>query len=350
VSSAVLLEKSESAPSLSPTRLASLDAFRGLAVLGMLLVNGKAFGPATWRQLTHAGLNDGIHLADLVFPWFLLIMGVAIPYAAHSRRAMAGGFGGYLRGVLRRTLILVLLGCLINSSYARRPTFDLGVLQLIGFAYLLAALAYELPRPFRLGLPPFLLVTYWVVLRFSATAGAGLEVLSVLPTAALALIGAALGDVLRAASPPRHQLRALAVTGFGLLLLGWLWHYDLPFSKPLWTPPYVVFAAGWGALLLATLYALVDLKPHPRWALPLVVAGRNAIVAFVAPLLMNLHLLREWHWTAAPGSPTLEEALKAMFFSHLGRVPGGFAYTCGYLLIWWGVLYWLFRRRIFLRV
>jgi len=79
----------------------------------------------------------------------------------------------------------------------------------------------------------------------------------------------------------------------------------------------------------------------------LVVPGRNAIVAFVAPILVNLHVLREWRWGA---SATVEEALKGYLFAHLGLAPGGVVYTFGYILCWWVVLYWLYRRRIFFRV
>jgi len=250
-------------------RVISLDAFRGLAVLGMLLVNEKTFGPATPRQLTHAGWAGGVHLADMVFPWFLFIVGVAIPYAAVSRRGGAAKSHCYYLGVMRRTAILVLLGCLINSSYARHPVFDFGVLQLLGFAYLLAALLYELPRSARQGAAAALLIGYWALLRFlPAGAGAGLftearnaarflnemylskmqleGALNVLPTAALALIGTTFGVVLRSALPPERKVRRVLVAGLALVALGWLWHYDLPFNKPLWTPSYVAFAAGGG--------------------------------------------------------------------------------------------------------
>jgi predicted acyltransferase len=367
-------EAAGEAQEASQGRLQSLDAFRGLAVLGMLLVNEKAFGPATPRQLTHAGWDESVHLADMVFPWFLLIVGVAIPFAA-SRRGRDVRPAAYYLGVLRRAVVLVLLGCLINSSYAKRPAFDFGVLQLIGCAYLVGALLYGLPMRARLGAAAGLLLAHWALVRFLPIpdVGAGVftktqnaivhlnqtylrqydldGILNVVTTAALVLIGTTVGDWLRSASSGPRKVKMLTLAGVGLVLGGWLWHLDIPFNKPLWTAPYVVFAAGWGTGLLACCYWVIDLRERRRWAFPLVVAGRNAIFAFAAPIMTNLYILREWHWGGpAAVSPTVEEAIKAALFAHLGRVPGGFAYTFGYISLWWLVLYWMYRRRIFLRV
>lgn len=369
---------SDAAPGAGATplrghRLISLDAFRGLTVFGMLLVNEKTFGPATPRQLAHAGWSGGVHLADMVFPWFLLIVGVAIPFAAASwgkRQTPAA----YYLGLFRRAALLVLLGCVVNSSYAQRPLFDLGVLQLIGFAYLFGALLSGLPWRPRLAAIAGLLAAHWAVLRFFPVPAVGAGVFtpagnaiaylnrtylepyhlggapSVATTTALVLIGTLIGDRLLRAATERHTLRAMLLAGSGLVLGGWLWHFDLPFNKPIWTAPYVVFAAGWGTLVLAGLYWIIDLLQRPRWAFPLVVAGRNAIFVFTAPILVNLHVLREWHWGGGAGAPSLDLAIKEAFFSHLGRVPGGFVYTFAYIFLWWLVLYWMYRRRIFLRV
>src|SRR5262249_35042789 len=110
-------------------RLTSLDAFRGLAILGMLLVNNVALDTSTPAPLTHAAWNGGIHLADLVYPWFLLIVGVAIPLSAAASRARGIPTWKYDLKILCRAVTLVLLGCLLESSQLKRPTFELGVLQ-----------------------------------------------------------------------------------------------------------------------------------------------------------------------------------------------------------------------------
>jgi predicted acyltransferase len=357
-------------------RLTSLDAFRGLAILGMLLVNNKALGPATPHQLTHAGWGEGVHFADLVFPWFLFIVGVAIPYAAASRRSRGMTWRCYHLAVLGRAGALVLLGCLINSSYARRPLFDLGVLQLIGLAYLVGTFLYPLPSKPRLAVAAALMVTHWAVIRFVPIPGADAGVftreqnviayldrvylepyslagiISLATISALVLMGTAAGDFLRRESyPPVRKAGLLLLAGAGLAVGGWLWSLDLEFSKQLWSAPFVVLSAGSSLLLLGLLYLLIDVKGWRAWAFPLVVTGRNAIFVFVGSMLVNLHILREWHWAVHGGATLpLEEAIKRTLFAQAGRVPGGFLYTFGYIFAWWLVLLWMYRKRVFLRV
>lgn len=128
-----------------PGRLVSLDAFRGLTIALMLLVNNTALDTATPIQLTHAPWNGGIRLADLVFPWFLFCVGVAIPFASASFAKRGLPVWRYDLKALSRAVLLILLGCLIDSSLAKHPILDLGVLQIIGLAYLVGALLYELP-------------------------------------------------------------------------------------------------------------------------------------------------------------------------------------------------------------
>src|SRR5574340_20636 len=233
-------------------RLTSLDAFRGLTILGMLIVNNIALDTATPTTLTHAPWNRGVYLADLVFPWFLLIVGVALPFSVASQRAK--GVAGWRAAAkaASRTALLVLLGCLIDSSTAKRPLFGLGVLQLIGLAYLVGALLYRLPHYARIGAAAALLVGHWALLRFVPVPGVGAGVfteqanlvkyvndiylrpfhlaglLSVAPTAGLVLIGTMVGDLLRAARlTPGRKLAALQLLGVGLAVAGWLWNLDL---------------------------------------------------------------------------------------------------------------------------
>src|SRR5437773_1550708 len=137
-----------------------------MAILGMLLVNNIALDTATPRPLTHAPWNGGLYFADLVFPWFLLIVGVAIPFSAASARAKGVPSWRYDLKILTRVVTLFLLGCLIDSSTYRYPTFDLGVLQLIGLSYLMAALLYDLPLFRRLLVAAALLTTHWAAIRF----------------------------------------------------------------------------------------------------------------------------------------------------------------------------------------
>jgi predicted acyltransferase len=368
------LQPESAKPATSPQRLVSLDAFRGLAILGMLLVNDKVLGPATPVQLKHAQWSESPHVADMVFPWFLLIVGVAIPYAVAARHNRGVSASEYRLDVVRRSAILLLLGCAINSSWADRPLFNMGVLQLIGLAYLVAALLYALPLTSRLVIAALLLAAHWAAIRFIPIPGVGAGVftadqnlikylheaylghslagiIGVVPTSALVLVGTALGDVLRRDSyAPLRKAAILLGAGITLVLAGWLWHFDLRFNKPYWTASFILFCAGWGSLTLGALYLLIDVKGWRAWAFPLVVAGMNAIFIYVVPILVKIHVLKEWVWPPAGRAVTVEHALQNSLFAHLGRVPGGFVYTFGYIFFWWLVVLWLYRRGIFYRV
>jgi predicted acyltransferase len=367
---------SSPAPGAEPQetrRLTSLDAFRGLAVLGMLLVNNKMLGPWTPTQLTHSPWH-GVHLADLVFPWFLLIVGVAVPFAASAVFRRGGSCRPYCWKVMQRAALLVFLGCLINSSYAKRPLFDLGVLQLLGLAYLVAALCYCLPAWGRGALAAALLFSHWALFRFLPLPGASrfaeemnaqhylnetylahwhLENLpALLTTSALVLIGTLLGDILlRPGRAFRRRLPALLGVSLGLVLAGWLGSYDLPFNKHLWTATFVIYTAGWGGLVLALFYWLMDYRGYRAWAFPLLVLGRNAITAFVLPILVNIYILRGWGWPRPEGAFfPLEQWLLRGFTDFAGAGLGGLLYTLGYLLFWWLILFSMYRRKMFLRI
>ena len=132
-------------------RLLSLDAFRGLTIAGMLLVNNIALDSRTPAQLTHAPWNGGVRFADVIFPWFLLIVGVAVSYSAASAKKKELSFWRVDLKILGRVLALVFLGCLIDSSLAKRPVFDLNVLQLIGLAYGVASIVGHVKPIFLLG-------------------------------------------------------------------------------------------------------------------------------------------------------------------------------------------------------
>ena len=356
-------------------RLQSLDAFRGLTIFGMLLVNNVALGGATPHQLLHAHWNAGIHLADLVFPWFLFIVGVAIPYASASHRKKGLPFWSYSVKALGRCVTLIFLGCLIDSALSKRALFDLDVLQLIGLAYLVGALLYELPRAARLGIAALFLVGHWWAIKHLSVgglpAGGFTEtdnlifhvnqlylgqyhlngLVSVIPTAALVLIGTAVGDLLREQWPAGRRLLFLVGGGVLLALLGALWNLDLPYNKPVWTASYILEAAGTGTLTLAAFYGVMDVLKWRWWAYPLLVFGSNAIVAYVAPILVKVFILREWTWHVPDGGRrVLEQAFLLHSIHRWGRVPGGWIYTLGYIGVWWLVLWVLYRKKLFLRV
>ena len=369
-----------------PPRLVSLDAFRGLTIVGMLLVNNISLGGQTPAALLHAEWSGQVHLADLVFPWFLFIVGVALPYAVASARRKHLPTLQFDLKALWRAASLVGLGCLIDSFLSHRIVFDLGVLQIIGLAYFMTVLVGGLfGLRGRLVMAGVVLLAHWLLLKLVPVPGVGAGVfteqsnvpqyvnkaflarlhlsglLSVIPTTGMVLIGTAVGDLLR-----RKKISAwakvgvLVVCGMGLLAGGYIGslhafsEFTLPMNKPVWTPPYILWCAGWACLTLAGMYALVDMTPGKtgaKVAAPLLVFGSNAIVAYVAPILTKVAILRNIQTTWPTGHTlNLEDALHEYFYQSFGRINGGWAYTFAYIAVWWCVLLVLYRKKWFLRV
>lgn len=354
-------------------RLASLDAFRGMTILGMLLVNNIALDDRAPSQLVHADWTGRVHFADFIFPWFLFIVGAALPWASASakRRGLTGW--RYARKALVRTAALFFLGCLIDSALARQPVFDLGVLQLIGLAYCAGALLLQLPPVTWLPLAAVLLTAHWALIKFLAVPGYGAGsfteevnairylndtyltslhlrgLFSVIPTTAMVLAGATAGNLLLAKSA--NHLRKtvqLGLLGAGLLLAGLLWSLDLPMNKPLWTAPYILYTAGWGAIVLVVMYAAVDWRGWRWLVFPFTVAGVNAIFAYVAPILIKVMVLQTWTWPGKP-SQTLEQALQSLSVRAAGTSAGAWLYTAGYIAVWWLALLYLYRKKVYIR-
>lgn len=359
-----------------PARLLSLDAFRGLTIVLMLLVNNVALDTFTPKHLTHAPWNGGVNLADLVAPWFLFCVGVAIPFSAASFAKTGKPAWHQDLKILKRGALLILLGCLIDSSIYNGPVFCLDVLQLIGLAYVVGALLYDLPLSRRMAIAGLLLAGYWAFIKFVPIPGEGagffqqnhnlithinqnylspvslVGIFSIIPTAALVLIGTAVGDLLRRRD--RDQMWTVAwltLIGVALTAGAVIWNASLVFNKPLWTPSYVLLAAGTGSLILGLFYLIMDTHRWTKWAFPLIVFGSNAIVAYVAPILVKLLILQKWH-VAVPGHGHVQvlQRILDVTVAHFGRVPGGWIYTIGYVVVWWLILWQLHRKKLFLRV
>ena len=325
-------------------RLRSLDVFRGAAIAGMILVNNPGDWGNTYAPLLHAEWH-GWTPTDLVFPFFLFAVGVAIPLAFARRLEAAGGDRRSLyRQIVRRTLILLALGLVLNWfpfvgrdwSTARLP----GVLQRIALVYLCASLAFLHLRPRgRWILAAGLLSGYWLALELVPVPGFGAGdlspagnlaghidaallgahvwrhapgpadpegILSTIPAVVSALAGVFTGEWLRGGREPRDKLIGLFVWGnlllaAGVALAGWL-----PLNKNLWTSSYVVFSSGFALVVLAVAYYFVDLRSRDGWALPFDVFGKNSIVAFVGSGLMA-RLLGMIRWAGAGGEPVALE-------------------------------------------
>lgn len=353
-------------------RLVALDAFRGLTILGMLLVNNIALDNATPAQLMHASWNHMVTFADMVFPWFLLIVGISIPLA---RRSPGRGAARYVGRVLTRCLLLLALGCIVDSAICGHGVICLGVLQLIGLAYAMGALAALLrPLP-RLSFAAALLLAHWACLRFYHVPGVGAGVLTethgfvayvnhlldpyhlkglfgVLSTGALVILGSLAGEIAaRRRDRPMDAAIDLGLMGLAMIGIGVVWNLDLPYNKPMWTSSYVTFAGGCGIVVLAVMIVLNDVWGWRGLAFPFVVLGANATVAYAAPILLKTLLLQKMTVTLVDGSHlnAIDYFLHNCIL-HYGRYNGGWIYTFYYIGICWLVLFAMHRNRVFVRL
>ncbi|WP_216319155.1 heparan-alpha-glucosaminide N-acetyltransferase domain-containing protein [Deinococcus aestuarii] len=350
-------------------RLTALDAWRGLTVLLMLLVNNVALGGRTPAQLTHAPFG-GLTLTDLVFPWFLFCAGAALPFslAAMTRAGVTGW--ARVRRLLERAGLLYLVGAFVTSVTLGAFYLGLGVLQLIALATLGGALLGGLRGRWQALIAAGLLVGYGAFLAYTPHAGGtgvvsetanpvqavndtlltpfGLRgLVSVIPTTALVLLGSLAARPLQARDP-KAPLRLLTM-GAVLAVLGYGWAFSghLPFAKAIWTPPYILYSAGLATLGVLAFYLLADagrVPQGPRLLAPLTIPGRNALAGYVFPILFKVWILQGLTVTWAGTPQPMGAALLGLARTHLGALAGGWTYTLGYVLAVWLALAWMARR------
>jgi predicted acyltransferase len=364
-------------------RMASLDVFRGLTIAGMTLVNNPGTWGAIYSPFAHAEWH-GWTPTDLVFPFFLFIVGVSITLAL-GRRAEGGGPRKtlYLK-ILRRSAIIFGLGLVLAGF----PGYDLstlripGVLQRIAVCYLVASVVFLHTRwRAQAVIAAALLVLYCVLMTYVPAPGfaAGdlsMEgnlaayvdrallgghtwkplydpegILSTIPAVATTLAGVLTGHWLRSRRADMEKVAGMFVAGAAAVVLGWAWGFWFPVNKALWTSSFVLLTAGLGLQLLAACLWLVDVKGYRRWALPFIVFGTNALALyFLSGLFAQLIDL-----VKVGGEGGRQVALKTYvfqnFFAPLGAPKtASLLFALCFVLLWLAVMYVFYRKRIFIKV
>lgn len=364
-------------------RVLSLDVMRGLTVAGMILVNNPGSWTDGYAWLAHSAWH-GWTLADLVFPFFLLIVGVSLDFSLARRTTGAGPRSAALPALARRGLLLIALGLLLNGfpDYAHPGSLRFfGVLQRIGICSFVAALVV-LATGLRgqVLTVTLLLAGYWLLMTLVPVPGYGAGMLtpegnlaayldgrwfaghlyrdgfdpegllSTLPAVATTLIGVLAGRWLRSSVSAGRKTIGLLVVGAGLAVAGQLADPWLPINKQLWTSSFVLLTAGCGLVLLGLCYELVDRRGWQRPATPFVMLGSNALAIY---LLSSLGArLLELCQVSAGGSC---ESLRVFLFEHFfapwaGARNGSLCFALVYLLVWMLPTAELHRRRVFFRV
>jgi predicted acyltransferase len=363
---------------LPQTRIASIDALRGFDMFW--IIGGGAFLETlskVWKntftdtiteQLEHVSWQ-GFHFEDLIFPLFLFIVGVVLPFS-NSRRLQQGQTRRVLcLHILKRAAILILLGLIMNGllrlnmAEMRWP----GVLQRIGLCYLFAALIV-MHTGWRIQalIAGVLLLGYWALVELVPVPGFGAGVLtpegclpayidrllipgkyccftygdnegllSTIPSISTTLIGALAGHWLGSRRSGNVKTIALFAAGIACLIIGYWWGKSFPIIKVIWTSSYVLYAGGWSLLLLAVFYWIIDVRGYRKWALIFIVIGVNPITIYFLQGFVNF------------------DGIAAFFVEGFSQHAGQFkslVLPFAAFAVKWLLLLLLYRHRIFFKV
>ncbi|MGX5820264.1 acyltransferase family protein [Chitinophaga lutea] len=363
-----------------PPRLMSLDALRGFDMFWIMGAEelfhalAKATGLPLWEtiatQMTHPAWN-GFRFIDLIFPLFLFMSGVSTPYSVGRELEKGKSRQSQLWRIVRRGLMLVLLGIIYNNGLELRPLAEVrfgSVLGRIGLAYMFGAIIY-LYASERVQMICFwgFIIGYWLLLKFTAAPGfpagdlsmegnfasfvdrtvmpgklyLGIHdpegLMSTLPAISTALLGIMTGNLLKHGQMPQiKKVGWMAGCGAAFIVLAQIWNLDFPINKNLWTSSFVLQVGGLSLLLMALFYYIIDVKGYQKWTLFFRVIGMNSILIYMSGVFIN------WEYTTEG------------FFKWLIQLSGEaygpvmlFALMIG---VKWVFLYFMYKKKVFLRV
>lgn len=360
-------------------RLLSLDVFRGITVAAMILVNNPGDWNHVYAPLLHAHWN-GCTPTDLIFPFFLFIVGVSIAFAMGKNQPSV------LR-IIKRSAILFGLGLFLNLY----PKFDFetvripGVLQRIALVYLVCSLIFiKTTRKTQVNTTIILLIAYWLLMTFvpvpdvgyanlepTTNLGAWVDrsllttahlwksakvwdpegLFSTIPAIGTGLLGVLTGQWLRSEKPVAEKITWLFLSGNALIVGGLIWDIVFPINKSLWTSSFVLYAGGWAMVGLAACYWLIDVQGYRRFTTPFVAFGVNAITVFflsgIIPRTLAL-IKMETPEGIITSQQWMQKNLIGVWFKN--EYNASLAGALTFVTIWFVILYVMYRKKIIIKV
>lgn len=391
----------EAHPKPKSNRLLSLDTYRGLVLL-LLCIEGpiwawwapieEAFGDsAFWATIAYQAQHVtwvGCSVWDLIQPSFMFMVGVSMAYSMDKRRRMGNSWSNMFLHALYRSLVLILLGVFLRSAHSSQTnwTFE-DVLTQIGLGYIFLFLLWNRPRKIQWIATAAILFGYYLLFALTPiweTAGnpdgypmwsgylanwnlnanpahhadvwflnlfpreapftfheAGYNTLNFIPSLAIMILGLIAGEYLRNDWSESRKFTTLLIVGVCGVVIGSLIDRAglCPLVKKTWTPTFTIFSGGWCFIILSVLFGVIDVKKIRGWNFPLIVIGMNSIA-----LYMMIHFFPGW----------IDSTLKIHIgenYSHLFGDPFSRLVTNGVAaIVLWGVCYWMYRRKIFLKI
>lgn len=367
-------------------RLISLDVFRGITVAAMILVNNPGSWGYIYAPLEHAAWN-GCTPTDLIFPFFLFIVGVSITYALSSKKLDLTAHNQLILSALKRAAILFGLGLFLSLF----PLFDfsvvriLGVLQRIGIVFFVCAVIFIKTNPkTQLRIMIGILLAYWALMTLIPVPGVdypNLEketnlaawldrlilteshvwksaktwdpegILSTLPAIASGIFGMLIGQFLKRKDKPEGDKIAWLFS-FGILavIVGLIWDLAFPINKSLWTSSFVLYTGGLATIGLALCYWLIDVQGYKKFTSPFVVYGVNAITVFFAsgliPRILNMIKL-DLNGEQVGAKVWLYDTFYTPYLSPYNASLAG---AITFILIWWFILWMMYKKNIIIKV
>ena len=378
----VPLEAPPKAPVL-PGRVMSIDALRGFdmfwlmngrgIVIALAALAGGWWNRAAQHQLSHSDFGGswvGFTFWDFIAPLFLFVIGLSMPYSISKRLERGDSRRALYRHIVQRTAVLILLGWVLNNWLAFQFPLRLsGVLPRVALSYFVAALIVMGARKSgQVAWTAGILVGYWAVMALVPVPGYGagvytaqgnlsgyidrlllpgkyccapyvpygdhMGILGTFPSATHVMLGVFCGYLMRSLLPQVRKLLILAVGGVASVLLGLAWGRVFPIIMPLWTSSFVLYSNGFSMLLFALFYWIIDMRGYRSWAFPFVVIGMNAITIYVLQELIHFRDIADIFFRGA----ILHSGSLAPLVSALTLVGTE-----------WVFLYFLFRKKVFIR-
>ena len=368
-------------------RFVALDIFRGATMALMVIVNTPGTWAYVYSPLRHAQWH-GCTLTDLVFPFFLFIIGVSMRFSFDKYDICK--YGPLFNKIIFRTITIFIIGLLLNAFPFIRQDWDwssfriLGVLQRIALAYFFASfivLRFDVKGIVNISF--ILLVGYWITLMaygwYSGQdpyalktnlilvvdqfllgeshlyGGTGIQfdpegLLSTIPSVVTVLIGFLVGTMIKTTNDHEDNTQRMAVLGSLLIIIGWLWGFIFPINKQIWTSSYVLYTGGIAIILLAGLVWLVDIKKINWWTKPFVILGSNAIFLYALSSIWVKILLKitfEFEGKMISGYSYL---YKTIFQPLAGNINGSLLFSFFHVLIFLLILTWMFRKKIYIKI
>ena len=351
-------------------RLSSLDAFRGWTmfwivggsalVAGLQALNANRVINGLVYELNHSDWQ-GLRFYDLIWPSFMLMTGMSLPFS-YAKRSLTETHRQILMRVLRRFLVLFLLGSLRESIHFNRPyLIELSsALQPIAVAYLAAFLIVPRSWRFQAAVGAGILVFYALLLAFVPAPGVAAgsydrnanlvlwtdlvtvgrvlpehwgTVICTLPTISTTIVGMLLGELLMTNRSAASKMKTIGLVGLSGVVLGWALNPVIPIVMKMWTTSYGLASAGFACLMFLVFYWLVDVRGYRKLAFPFLVIGMNAVAIYMSESIIP--------WSK----------IVAIFTHPLAGTLGSFTtlfHAIAVLTVEWLVLYWMYKRKIFL--